>query len=132
MALSIPTRRGFLAGFGALLAAPAVVRASMLMPISTLKLPKLKYITVSGAEVGTVIELAGSSPAWVLPLDGRLIRAVEYPDLCTAVRGRPALYDDEYLHLWNEDGHPDNTVQTIDYWNATRIDALLDEEGLPL
>lgn len=37
MTLMLPKRRGFLFGAGALLLAPAIVRASSLMPSSTLK-----------------------------------------------------------------------------------------------
>ena len=37
MSIIQPSRRGFLAGLGALIAAPAIVRASSLMPVSAIE-----------------------------------------------------------------------------------------------
>ena len=59
-------RRSFLQGLGALFVAPAIVRASNLMPVK---------------------EYMPAVPAWCpegwLPLDGREIKAKYYPDLYT-------------------------------------------------
>jgi hypothetical protein len=64
--LLVPSRRGFLIGFGALLAAPAIVRASSLMPVSVLpasvvedpllsldihKLSSIRWVAVPGGEI---------------------------------------------------------------------------------
>lgn len=70
MPLLISSRRSFLAGLAGVLAAPAIVRASSLMPISASKL-----WTPPTELVGAIKQIAGGVPSgWVL-CDGRwLIR----------------------------------------------------------
>ena len=59
------TRRIFLAGLGATLAAPAIVRAHVLMPVRSIFVPEP-----------------------TLPCDGRVLRARDYPDLFAVLRHR--------------------------------------------
>lgn len=58
------SRRGFIAGALALLAAPAVVRAERLMPVRRLFVPQ-RFI----------------------PCDGRIVRRADYPDLFAVIGG---------------------------------------------
>lgn len=57
----LPNRRGFLFGAGAVLAAPAIVRVSNLMPVSTLHHPEMRHPTAES--IGFSIE--GRTVMWV-------------------------------------------------------------------
>lgn len=49
MTLAVPSRRGFLRGLGAIIAAPAIVRVASLMPVSVTAYPRLEVgMTVAG------------------------------------------------------------------------------------
>ena len=111
----ITNRRGFLTGLGSLLMAPAVCKASLLMPVSALHIPKRKFVYAIGEQAGTMVELAGTAPSWALPCDGRLVNGLKHPELFKAVRGYAPRHADEWVHIWHEDCHELNTVQTVDY-----------------
>lgn len=67
-------RRGFLLGLGAALAAPAIVRAEVLMPVR-------KLVTFNEQSLMAVIECI---PRWV-PCDGRELSRALYADLFSAL-----------------------------------------------
>lgn len=73
-------RRSFLFGLGALLAAPAVVKASSLMPISSAKLilPDTQIIGAIKANIGPIPN------GWVL-CDGRWLVKQAYSDLYAVI-----------------------------------------------
>lgn len=126
-------RRSFLFGLGAALAAPAVVHSGIIMPISSLKLPKLQYISAIGDEAGTIMEVAGSPPEWMIPCDGRMVNGLAYPDLFKAVRARAVTNDDEWINVPFLGGHELNNVQTVDVFTSySRSHVLSDEYGDPL
>ncbi len=66
------SRRGFLLGFGAVLAAPAIVRVTSLMPVAAHE----------GIGEKMLFDLAARAPAsgWI-PCDGRLLSRSEFPEL---------------------------------------------------
>lgn len=66
------TRRGFLTGVAALLAAPAVVRAGVLMPVRSIIIPPPQVPS-------------WCPPGW-LPCDGRSISASDFPQLASVLR----------------------------------------------
>ena len=67
MTILIPTRRGFIGGLIASLAAPAIVHAANLMPISVFK--ELHWASVDGMP-----------PGW-FHCDGGLLRCADHPEL---------------------------------------------------
>ena len=83
-ALILPSRRGFLRGLGVILAAPAVVTASNLMPISmrNLFLPELPhFMSPNYAELAAIT------------------RHAFVPRLFVQVYSRPPLYDIDWSSL---------------------------------
>src|SRR5260221_9980336 len=80
MTLIVPSRRGFLTGLAALLAAPAVVRADSLMPISARHL-----IT----RIGEIKPHVGAIPPGWIECNGRWLCAREYSQLGDAILGVP-------------------------------------------
>jgi len=105
-------RRSFLSGLVSLFAAPVVVRAESLMPVSALHVPKLKFVNT---ETG-VFDIFSSSVAkygW-LPCDGRTVSGLSYPKLFESVRGY-APRDDEWLHIAHEEGHRFNSDTDVSY-----------------
>lgn len=66
------TRRGFLTGVAALLAAPVVVRAGVLMPVRSIIIPPPPVPP-------------WCPPGW-LPCDGRSISAIDFPQLASVLR----------------------------------------------
>jgi hypothetical protein len=67
------TRRSLLAGLGALLAAPAIVRATSLMPVKVLTPTKPDLSGVGGS-------IPPQLPDWI-PCDGRSLLAKNYEEL---------------------------------------------------
>jgi hypothetical protein len=76
MALEVPSRRAFLGGLAALIAAPAVVRASSLMPISAAKL-----ILPPTEIIGQIKPIVGAIPEGWIECNGRMLCAAHYPAL---------------------------------------------------
>lgn len=74
MSLIVPTRRGFLLGLGSLIAAPALVLASSLMPVSPV--PERLDLTVIGlgppVAVGDVISLDEGKTFWACVTAGHI------------------------------------------------------------
>lgn len=64
MTLAIPSRRGFLLGAGALLAAPAIVRVSALMPVSVVEEEGWRLLECAKAS-WTQIAISGKRPDWL-------------------------------------------------------------------
>jgi hypothetical protein len=114
------TRRSLIGSLiGALVCAPSVVHSGVLMPISSLKLPKLKYIRALGPDAGMIETFAGTPPTGMIPMDGRLVYGFDYPDLFKAVRGRtPSNPDDDYIHIWAEPEHTFNPSPSADYYHS--------------
>ena len=111
-------RRWFLSGLTSAVVAPMVIKASSLMPISSLKLPKLKYVRAIGIDAGT-IEAHVNTSLGLIPCDGRMVNGLEWPDLFRAVRGRdPVSAVDDYIHIECENGHKENPVLTVDVWRT--------------
>ena len=78
------SRRSFLTGLGAaLVAAPALVKASNLMPISAAKL-----WTPQTSVVGAIKPVVGSIPAGWVECDGRWLIARDYPMLYALLKGK--------------------------------------------
>lgn len=61
--LPVPSRRGFITGVMALVAAPAIVRASSLMPVKNLFALPIGYLYIDenllGIVVGDIVEIQG-------------------------------------------------------------------------
>jgi hypothetical protein len=62
--IAIPSRRGFLLGAGALLAAPAIVRVSALMPVSVVEEEGWRLLECAKAS-WTQIAISGKRPDWL-------------------------------------------------------------------
>jgi hypothetical protein len=73
---------------GPLTVMPAVVTARNIMPISARNLASLKYVLAVGRDAGSIVEVAGTAPDWMIPADGRMVSGFEWPDLFLATRGR--------------------------------------------
>lgn len=62
-----PSRRGFIAGFGALLAAPVVIKASALMPVRTPLLLRELIVTLpSSMQIGDTVTIIGDNRLYTL------------------------------------------------------------------
>lgn len=72
----LTSRRGFIAGLGALFVAPAIVRASSIMPVKVFT-PEI---------IAPPPFLA--RPALWMPCDGRLLKLSDYPDVPAHIRLR--------------------------------------------
>ena len=119
----IVSRRKFLVGFGSLLAAPLVVRAESLMPISSLHVPVFKYVNiengvVEGFPTSTLLINDYERYSNWLPCDGRTIRGLDYPSLYKSVRGHAPSREDETLTIMLEDGFKKNSVVMVDCFKA--------------
>src|ERR1700679_3481452 len=79
----VPSRRGFLAGLAALVAAPALVRADNLMPISAAKL-----WTPSTSIIGVVKPIVGAIPEGWFDCDVRWLIAQKFPALEAFLKGK--------------------------------------------
>jgi hypothetical protein len=82
MNLLIPSRRSFLLGLGAALAAPAIVRASSLMPISA------KLITPEKEFVGKIKPNVGPIPDGWIECNGRWLCKRAHHDLYRVIGGK--------------------------------------------
>lgn len=110
-------RRAFLGGLASAMFAPLVVHSEILMPVSSLNIPKRKFIISKGGDVGAIEEFAGTAPDWAIPCDGRVVNGFDHPDLFKAVRGispRHKDREDAWIHIHYEDGHDLNVVTTVD------------------
>lgn len=114
MSLIVPNRRRFLAGMIATLMAPAIVKATSIMLVSSINLPKMRYIIAEGFGAGEIVEIAGSPLAHMFPCDGSLVNGLRSPSLFAAVRGRAPGGDDDWIHLPHYDEHSLNVIPTID------------------
>jgi hypothetical protein len=101
------TRRGFMAGILAAAAAPALVRAGMLMPVRSIAVPTHYRWTVDRGhthsmydpghshdalryamgEAGDIMAFPGRPPAGWIPCDGRTLLREHYPRLAMMVHG---------------------------------------------
>jgi hypothetical protein len=73
------TRRGFIAGIGALLCAPAIVRASSLMPLSFWRVPGL-YERVMWGDAIAQTDIEKFIADEVLPLAKRQLQIYQFDD----------------------------------------------------
>jgi hypothetical protein len=88
----------------ALVAVPALVRACNIMPISARNVPCRKYVLALGSNAGSIVEVAGPVPAWLIPADGRMVSGFDWPDLFVATRGRkPSNRTDDWIRIWRDD-----------------------------
>jgi hypothetical protein len=88
---------------GPLTVMPAVVSARNIMPISARNLVSLKYVLAVGRDAGSIVEVAGTAPGWMIPADGRMVSGFDWPDLFLATRGRePTNECDDWIRVWRE------------------------------
>jgi hypothetical protein len=88
----------------ALVAVPALVRACNIMPISARNLPRVKYVIAVGYDAGSIVEVAGTAPAWMIRADGRRVSGFDWPDLFVATRGQePSNKADDWIRVWRDD-----------------------------
>jgi hypothetical protein len=82
---------------------PAVVTARNIMPISARNLASLQYVLAVGRDAGSIVEVAGTAPGWMIPADGRMVSGFDWPDLFLATRGRePTNECDDWIRIWRE------------------------------
>jgi hypothetical protein len=79
-------------------------KKASLVPISARNLPRVKYVLAVGRNAGSIVEVAGPVPAWLIPADGRMVSGFDWPDLFVATRGRkPSNRTDDWIRIWRED-----------------------------
>jgi hypothetical protein len=92
---------------------PAVVLARNMMPISSRNLQRMKYVLAVGRDAGSIVEVAGTAPDWMIPADGRMVSGFDWPDLFLATRGRaPTNECDDWIRIWRETDSCGFTTET--------------------
>jgi hypothetical protein len=97
---------------GPLTVMPAVVSARNIMPISARNLASLKYVLAVGRDAGSIVEVAGTAPCWMIPADGRMVSGFDWPDLFLATRGRAPTNECDDWMIWCEAGSCGFTTET--------------------
>lgn len=102
------------------MAAPAIVHAHAIMPVSSKNLPSLSYVIATGPEAGTIVKLTSASPLKTIPCDNRMVNGLDWPELFKSVRGYEPKYDDE-LHIMGFEDHAWQNNETVDQFVSMKI-----------